>query len=202
MRIDEALAVLGLGPDHDAEQLRAAYREAARRTHPDRPGAPRDANARMAAVNHAYAVLNGTEPAEPSLTAPSDGTAPPSRPAPPSGAVWSAGGPRRPGAPLRVEVYEDGSLLVDAPAEETFEALVESMELIGDLTYVDAEAGLVQVLARHLDGPFCYLTCSLQGRAAGTEVFTTLERLDTADAANPADAAALLPRLADTLGGG
>lgn len=207
MRRDEALALLGLGADHDVEARRAAYRDAARRTHPDRPGAPSDATDRMAALNLAYAILNGTERPDPEWPAAAgaagaagakpggDGPSPP---------VRTAAGPGRwaVGEPLAVQRDEDGSLLVDAPAEETFDALVEAMERIGDLTYVDAEAGLVQMLARHLDGPICSVTCSLQGRATGTEVFTTIERLDTVAAPDPADTAALLSRLADTLGGG
>ncbi|MEZ5233584.1 MAG: DnaJ domain-containing protein [Acidimicrobiia bacterium] len=201
MRYDEALRLLGLPRDHDAARLRAAYRDAARRLHPDRPDAPADATERMAAVNHAYAILIGTEPAEPAEPGgPGDGRAT-AGPPPADQAAWQQSGTAAPGGALPVVLYDDGSLFVEAPAEETFDALLDAMERIGDLTYVDAGAGLLQVLVRHLDGPFCYLTCSLQGRSSGTEVFTTVERLDAADAPHPGDVAAVLRQLADTLGG-
>jgi hypothetical protein len=206
MRRSEALARLGLADPFGPEQLRTAYRLAARRLHPDRPGAPPDATEQMAAVNTAYAILSGTQ--VPDLEAP-----PP--PPPPGGAAHDPGPPapgragrwsrRRDGppwppppAPLDVRLLDDGSILVDAPADETFEQLLEAVEVIGDPTYVDVDAGLLQIIVRHEAGGWCYLTFSLQGRADGTEIFTSLERLD---AGGRPDAAALLARLADTLSG-
>jgi curved DNA-binding protein CbpA len=187
MRRGEALGLLGLSEPYGPDQLRAAYRLAARRLHPDRPGAPPDATDQMAAVNTAYAVLSGTLSAD--LEQPPPPTPPPPRP----GAAPSQ--PLGP-VPLTVQLLDDGSLLVDAPADETFERLLEAVEVIGDPTYVDAAGGLLQVMVRHEAGGYCYLTFSLQGRAGGTEVFTTLERLDRR---GRPDAGALLARLADTL---
>jgi len=177
---DEALALLGLTDPFDAGQLRLAYRAAARSLHPDRPGAPPDATERMVAVNLAHALLGGTHDAP---AGPAPAAAPP-RPVP---AVDRIG----------VELGEDGTLLVDAPAEETFERLLEAVEAIGDPTYVDTDAGLLQIIVGHDDATFSYLTFSLQGRATGTEVFTTVERLDGGP---PEDPWPLLDLLADRLG--
>lgn len=80
--------VLGVAPSADAAEVRAAYRRAARRHHPDRRG---DADA-MARVNEAWQVLGNPERRRQydlSLASP----APPSAAAPPSGGV------RRPAAP-------------------------------------------------------------------------------------------------------
>ena len=52
----DPFAVLGLDPDASPEQVAAAYREQAKRWHPDRAGTP-GADARMAEINMAYDVL-------------------------------------------------------------------------------------------------------------------------------------------------
>jgi hypothetical protein len=51
-------AVLGVRPGSPEHEIAAAYREQAKRWHPDRAGA--DAEARMAEINHAYEVLRAT----------------------------------------------------------------------------------------------------------------------------------------------
>jgi curved DNA-binding protein CbpA len=50
--------VLGVASDASADEIRSAYRLRARQLHPDNPGAPEDAEERMAELNHAYAVLH------------------------------------------------------------------------------------------------------------------------------------------------
>jgi curved DNA-binding protein CbpA len=59
VRNDEAdlYLVLRVEPDAGADEIRAAYRRRSRELHPDRNRAD-DANARMAALNHAYAILS------------------------------------------------------------------------------------------------------------------------------------------------
>jgi hypothetical protein len=51
-------AVLGVPPGTPESELAAAYREQAKRWHPDRAGA--DAEARMAEINHAYDMLRAS----------------------------------------------------------------------------------------------------------------------------------------------
>ena len=82
-------------------------------------------------------------------------------------------------------MHDDGSLLVDAPADETYERLLEAIEVVGDPTYVDPDSGLLQIIVTSEGEGSCYLTFSLQGRAIGTEVFSTIERLDGVAAADP-----------------
>jgi DnaJ-class molecular chaperone len=51
-------ATLDVGADASAAALRQAYRRAAQRHHPDRSGGDSGAQARMAGINEAYAVLS------------------------------------------------------------------------------------------------------------------------------------------------
>lgn len=198
MNREEALVVLGIGPDADAAAVRAAYLAAALTLHPDRPDAPADANDRMAQVNRAYETLQGAG------TDRSPGGHEPGSHEPgnhePGNHDRGTGGrgadqPRGAGAD---DVYlgPDGALLVDAPAEETFFRLAEAVEAIGEVTFIDRGAGLLQVMTEAAPGQFCYLTCSLQGRATGTEIFTSLEALG---AAGLPPIGPLLAALADAL---
>lgn len=182
MSPEQARHVLGLAELYGPDDLRAAYRAAARRLHPDRPGAAADATERMVAVNLAYDVLAVTGAGGPAgLTAPGRPAGAPTRPTPHAAAAGPA-----------VEVYDDGSLLVEAPAEETYDCLLEAIESVGDPTYVDPDSGLLQIIvSSEGEGP-CYLTFSLQGRASGTEVFSTIERLDGMAAPDPGPILALL----------
>jgi hypothetical protein len=74
--------------------------------------------------------------------------------------------------------------------------LAEAAEHVGDITYLDHSSGLLQVIARDEPGPWCYLTFSLQGRATGTEIFTSIEPID---ASPPPPIGPILERLADEL---
>lgn len=99
--------------------------------------------------------------------------APASVPAPPSARV----------------VCEEESLWVEAPNDEAFFRVLEAAHTIGDVTYVDTQAGLVEAvltLADHhgrdvdetdADETVCSVLLSLQGRGHGTEVFVTVEAL-------------------------
>jgi curved DNA-binding protein CbpA len=53
----DAYRVLQVDPDAEDEVIRAAYRRLARKYHPDVPGGPPDASARMAAINAAWALV-------------------------------------------------------------------------------------------------------------------------------------------------
>jgi len=159
---DEALREFGLGVCASAGEVRDAYRRLARELHPDRPGAPADATDRMARLNEAYARLS----AAPAST--------PAEPVPPS----RAAAPSRDAEPVDVALDADGALYVSAPADETFLRLLDAADAVGDATYVDRDAALLQVIVHHPEGTWSYVTFSLQGRATGTEVFATLDTID------------------------
>jgi hypothetical protein len=78
-------AVLGVRPGTPEREIAAAYREQAKRWHPDRAGA--DGEARMAEINHAYEVLRATAQHQPSMP----GASPPRS----AGGGWLADAIRR-----------------------------------------------------------------------------------------------------------
>lgn len=122
MSPDEACAILGVGRDAAWSDVRSAYRMHMRRSHPDLASG-RDANARAARINAAFAALaeatdRGRRPI---------GGAPPSR------------SDRSVPAPAPVPTLE-------VPAGDVFVRLLEAAYDIGDVSYIDPEAGLIQLL--------------------------------------------------------
>lgn len=75
----EALARLGLRAEPDAAGLRAAFRQAVKRTHPDRPGGDAEA---LRSVVAAYELLKTAPPATVTTTFPPSPVASPPRPYP------------------------------------------------------------------------------------------------------------------------
>jgi hypothetical protein len=162
MDVDEARAVLGVTAGASEADERSAFRRMLRATHPDVAGPRSDAGIAVARLTRALAVLRAARTG--------GGTPPPSRsPAPPAQEA-------RPGP--SAEHWGD-SLLLDAPADEAFVALLEAAHAVGDVTYVDARLGLVEAVLADDGGHACQLLITLQGRATGTEAFCTLEPLGT-----------------------
>lgn len=154
----EARAVLGVGPTAGADEVRSAFRRLLRRTHPDVATDVTDAGRRTARLVQAYAVLRRP---------PIAGRAP--APPPPAGRH------------LAVTVTGD-SLHWAVPPQETFRLLVEVADSIGDITYVDVDAGLLDVVVVLADGIACSLMAtvtsrSVPGRPPATEVLFALEPL-------------------------
>lgn len=168
-----AAEVLGVDPADDPSTVRAAYRRLLHRHHPDhagvdptvggpgRHGAAHDATAR---IIEAYAVLLG-EPEHPS---PESG--PSARRAPADAGAHDGDG-------WRLAVDGD-TITLGIPADEAFLALVDAAHHIGDVTYVDPDAGLLEAVVGIVGGPVCSLVLSLQGRAEGTDAWCTIESLD------------------------
>ena len=68
------------------------------------------------------------------------------------------------------------------PADEVFVLLTEVADEIGDITYIDPDAGLLEVLVTPVgSGPWS-VVLSLQGRADRVEAFCTVEALDGSEA--------------------
>jgi hypothetical protein len=157
MDVDEARAVLGVAAGASEADERSAFRRRLRATHPDVAGPRADAGVAVARLTRALGVLRaaragGVAPATPPATSP---------PAPPA-------------------EHRGDSLLLDAPADEAFVAILEAAHAVGDVTYVDARLGLVEAVVADDGGNACQLLITLQGRATGTEAFCTLEPLGTA----------------------
>lgn len=165
MDFDDALALLGLDRGTDWPTVRAAYRAAMRVAHPD--VAPGDGEAARR-INDAFAVLEPVyrrgEPAPPAPPPVATGVAPR-----PRARAWQSED-----EPLDVERVDDDALALVAPAEEVFLRLLDALHDLGDVTYADPESSYLEALV--CDGAGL-LAVSLQGRAAATEAFFTLESL-------------------------
>ncbi len=154
----EARATLGVEPGTSPDELRRAFRRRLRQAHPDlAPGDPHAAEA-TARLVRAFALLRHRRlPSAPS-------------PTPSSCGPWASS------AQPTVEVDGD-SLTFPAPPDEVYRRLMAAAEQLGELTYVDPDARLLDTVVTMADGTACSLLANLQGRANGTEVFLTLEAL-------------------------
>ena len=82
-----------------------------------------------------------------------------------------------PEPPVATGVAGD-TLHLDLPPDEAFLRLLDAGARVGEVTYVDAEGGLLEVIVAFDDGRTASLVVTLQGRATGaTEAFCTLEPL-------------------------
>ncbi|MGQ0617121.1 MAG: J domain-containing protein [Acidimicrobiia bacterium] len=169
MDVGEARDVLGVGRDASTVEVRAAFRRLVRQHHPDRAGAAgNDATVRLVA---AYRLLRTAVPvAQPGSARPSPAPAPPPRPRP---------RPRRERVAPDFAVWIDGDTVVAGlPAQELFSRLVDVGHGLGEVAYVDAGAGLLEVVIEFLEYPVCSVVLSLQGRSnETTEAFVTVEPL-------------------------
>lgn len=106
---------------------------------------------------------------------------------------------RRPAPPVTATTSaSDDTVVLALPPDEAFDALLDAGAAIGDVTYVDAEAGLLEVLVTFDDGRRASALVTLQGRATGTtDAFVTLEGLGNEPAPAPA---IVLAALVEALG--
>ncbi len=206
VRVDEARRVLGLDPDApiDAKVLRKSFRRLVRVAHPD-VNAGADAAERTTRLTLAYRVLSeaalrGESTTSVGARASKDRPAPggsggstPERGPAPSGDAASARrgdvpGPGREVPRIGVRLVGNDSISVSAPAEETLMLLVDAAHDLGEISYLDRTAGLLEVIVEFVEAPTSSVLFSLQGRADGTtEVFCTVEALSGGDSP-PAEA--------------
>jgi hypothetical protein len=170
----EALVVLGLTDAPDEPTVRSAFRARLRETHPDLNAAT-DATERTVRLTTAYRValahLNRPAPSP-------DRPRPPAQPAAPTPTV----------EPIGVELVDAETIGIGAPAAEVLPLLIEAAHQLGDITYLDPGAGLLEVVVEFVGAPTSSVVLSLQGRATGiTEVFCTVEPLSGGEA--PSDEA-------------
>lgn len=162
----EAARILGVGADASADDVRAAYRHLIRAHHPDRAGTA--SAGRAASITEAFRVLRAARPA-PSASGAAGATR---RPATPPRPIR-----REPGAPA-VQRLDGDTLLLVAPADETFRWLLEAAHDVGEVTYVDRSMPIAEVLCQFEGEPATSLVLTLQGRGEGTEVFCTVESIE------------------------
>lgn len=211
VKVDEARRVLGIGADAEVDPVavRATYRRLVRRAHPDVSTRP-DAADRTARLTLAYRVLTTAirtgdlAPPSPSAEASkADGETEEHSPEggqKPAGAGGSSQrrgrarkstpGPKAAAVRDRVVVsaVDADTIAIHAPAEEALMLLLDSAHSLGEISYLDRTAGLVEVIVEFVEAPTSSLLFSLQGRADGTtEVFCTVEPLSGGDAP-PVDA--------------
>jgi hypothetical protein len=160
----EAASVLGVHDGASSRQVRAAYRERIREHHPDRAGP--DATLDAARIIEAYQVMSAPAPA----------------PAPASAPSAPVSAPPRAHTDHTVTLVDDDTVAFAFPADEVFALLVEAADDIGDVTYVDPDAGLLEVLVTLAFGGPWSVVISLQGRMDRVEAFCTVEALDGSDA--------------------
>lgn len=177
MTLDEALEVLDLRELPDEPTARRAYRSRLRQTHPDVNRAE-DATERTVRITAAFRVVLAQ------LARPEQPTGP-TAPTPAAPAV----DPDSPPDPAPdVQLVDTETVGIAAPAQEVLPLLIEAAHRLGDITYLDPGAGLLEVVVEFVGAPTSSVVLSLQGRATGlTEVFCSVEPLSGGDAP-PADA--------------
>ncbi|MFN8038185.1 MAG: J domain-containing protein [Acidimicrobiales bacterium] len=180
MDVVEALEVLGLEPGCDQAEVRAAYRALIRVHHPDL-AAPTDTTAatvRTARLTAAVSVLDG-------VLAAHGGTVPAPSPPPPPPPAAAPAPPRSSTAatePADAAVLDEGAITIGAPPPEAYALLYEAAGRVGDVAYVDAHLGILEIIVRFEGGPSCSVVMTLQGRATHTEVFCSMESIEAAPA--------------------
>lgn len=171
MEPGDAWELLGIPACTDRSTIRESYLRRVRDEHPDRSGSP-DAHDRTILLGVAYRTA---------LEQVGDTTAP--LPTSPPADVVAPHDEVVPVAQL-----DDDTLGVGAPPDETWRLLIDAAHRLGEISFIDAAAGLAQVIVEFVDEPVCQIVLSLQGRATGvTEVFLTVESLDGSPAP-PVDA--------------
>lgn len=179
MDVHEARAVLGVSLDDEWDEIRASYRRLIRVAHPDVAVEAQPHGA--AALNEAYAVLSRARrerTARPGAASPAP-PCPPARPAPPAPPATGA------------QVLGDDTLLLAAPPEEAFGALLDAGHHLGAISYVDRSCAIFEVIVR-LDGESCSLLVTLQPRGHGTEALLSVESLSRVASHSPAPMARAL----------
>ncbi len=171
MHTDEARRLLGVAADAEPDQVRVAYRRLVREQHPDR-NTSADATERTIELTTAYRLL---------VDAPVDAGAS-------DAAETRTVEPEPPLLDLSIDLVDDTTIALGAPGDETLFLLSETAHRLGEITYLDPAAGLIEVIVEFVEAPTSSVVFTLQGRATGvTDVFCTVEPLSGGEAP-PVDA--------------
>lgn len=209
----EALAVLGLVEAADETSVRSAFRSRLRDTHPDLNAAA-DATERTVRLTTAYRVVlerlstpegdrHGAGEAQGPGQGPAHSGATPTAehgagtPTNAQGAAQPAAAGHDDRGPGADAVLVDAETIgIPAPAVEVVPLLIEAAHRLGDVTYLDPGAGLLEVVVEFVGAPTSSVVLSLQGRAATglTEVFCSVEPLSGGEAPSAEAVTQLLHR--------
>lgn len=182
-----AAHVLGVEETADLAEVRRAYRRLIGRHHPDRAGAGATENATE--INLAYAVLRTTAPAG----QPSDRPAPTPAETEPTAAAKTAAAEPPTVPPTTVGVTgDDDTLAIALPPDEAFLAVLDAGHQLGEVTYVDPDNSLLEVVVSFLEAPTSSVVVTFQGRADHTDAFCTIESLGAGPPPPLADVVSLL----------
>ena len=178
MSLEAARALLGVSATDDWAAVREAYRSSIRRTHPDLVG-PRGVEEAVR-VNAAYRELAiaRREGRLHDTDAPHQTPSAPPRPH-----------PRRPAPREGYAVADDvrlvggDTIVLSSTPAETFRRLVDAANALGEISYIDRSAAILEAVLHLQDGTHASFVVSLQWRAhdATCEAFCTLEALDRAE---------------------
>src|SRR5690606_34540571 len=103
--------------------------------------------------------------------------APPEPPPPPAPAAPTG---TEDGPAVEVTALDEGTIALGAPVPEAYARLVEAAGQVGEIAYYDRRLGILEIIVRFEGGPSCSVVMTLQGRAHHTEVFCTMESIESA----------------------
>lgn len=178
MDVPVARRVLGVDPTTEWDDVRLRYRALIRRAHPDVEGGSTE---RATELNLAFATLLRARREPPPATPVAD-----REPAPPP--------PPRRALADDVVLLGDDTLLVEDPPDETFRRVLAGLDRVAEITYVDRSGPIAEAVVVLDDGTSHSLVVSFQGRGATTEVFATLEALETVGRSSPRQVLSTLAR--------
>lgn len=195
---EEAARVLGIAPGADPAELRSAYRRLILARHPDQAG--HDQTAAAARIIEAYAVLRRDGPPTATAASSDRAPAPPSARRDPDGPDGpdgpAASGPGDDGGRSLVAVLGEDTLVVLGPPDRALRMLLDAAHDLGEVTYVDLGAGLVQMVVVFEGGPVCLLLVTMRRQAHRTRAHVDVDSLD---ATPPPPVAAVVALLAATV---
>ncbi|MCX6525808.1 MAG: J domain-containing protein [Actinobacteria bacterium] len=184
-KVDAARLLLGVEAACSETEIRAAYRMLLLRTHPD-INSKADATERTMALTSAYLLLTSlvVDPAP----APAPAAAQQEEPAAQQGRRRA----QKKEEEIEILLLGDLTISVAAPASETLMLLIDMAHELGEISYLDPSAGLLEIVIEFVEEPTSSVLLSLQGRGnATTEVFCSVEPL-SGGVSPPADAVARL----------
>ena len=186
-KVDAARLLLGVEAACSEVEIRAAYRMLLLRTHPD-INSKADATERTMALTSAYLLLTSL------VVDPAPAAAQQEEPAQQAEPAARQGRRRTQKKEEEIEILLLGDLTISvaAPASETLMLLIDMAHELGEISYLDPSAGLLEIVIEFVEEPTSSVLLSMQGRGnATTEVFCSVEPL-SGGISPPADAVARL----------